>query len=71
MLGILLMNIRLFGMPYAAYFNPTAYGDLAGVNQFIFWFGAVMADQKFMTIFSAMNRPLKPINMPNKIASPL
>ena len=53
-LGILLMNIRLFGMPYAAYFNPTAFGDLTGVNQFIFWFGAIMADQKFMTIFSAL-----------------
>jgi len=31
-LGILLMNIQLFAMIQAAYFNPTAFGDLGGVN---------------------------------------
>ena len=33
-LGILVMNIQLFAMPGVAYFNPTAYGDLNGLNFF-------------------------------------
>lgn len=53
-LGILAMNIRLFAMPQAAYFNPTAYGDPSGVDQLWFWFTAVFADQKFMTLFSIL-----------------
>lgn len=54
LLGILLMNIQLFAMPGAAYFNPTAYGDLAGANYYV-WLGSRMfADQKFMTIFSML-----------------
>ena len=53
-LGILLMNIRMFAMPYSAYFNPQAFGDLTGINQWVFWFTAVFADQKFMTIFSLL-----------------
>ena len=32
-LGILIMNIQHFSMPQAAYINPTAYGDLAGLNR--------------------------------------
>ena len=54
LLGILLMNIQLFAMPDAAYFNPTAYGDLTGANYYV-WLGSRMfADQKFMTIFSML-----------------
>ena len=54
LLGILLMNIQLFAMPGAAYFNPTAYGDLTGANYYV-WLGSRMfADQKFMTIFSML-----------------
>ncbi len=54
LLGILLMNIQLFAMPSAAYFNPTAYGDLTGANYYV-WLGSRMfADQKFMTIFSML-----------------
>lgn len=53
-LGILAMNIRLFAMPQAAYFNPTAYGDFTGVNQWLYWLGNILADQKFMTLFSLM-----------------
>jgi uncharacterized protein len=53
-LGILLMNIRLFGMPFAAYFNPMAYGDISGINQWLFWLTSLFADQKFMTIFSML-----------------
>lgn len=53
-LGILAMNIRLFGMPQAAYFNPLAYGDFSGINQWWFWLTNLLADQKFMTLFSLM-----------------
>ena len=54
LLGILLMNIQSFAMPFAAYFNPTAYGDLTGVNRWV-WIGShIVADNKFMTIFSIL-----------------
>ena len=54
LLGILIMNIQLFAMPGAAYFNPTAYGDLSGANLYV-WLGSrLLADQKFMTIFSML-----------------
>ena len=54
LLGILVMNIQLFAMPDAAYFNPTAYGDLDGANLYV-WLGSrMLADQKFMTIFSML-----------------
>ncbi|MCY4121825.1 MAG: hypothetical protein OXG72_12990, partial [Acidobacteria bacterium] len=50
LLGILVMNIQLFAMPDAAYFNPTAYGDLEGANLYVWLGGRLLADQKFMTI---------------------
>ncbi len=53
-LGILVMNIQSFAMPGAAYFNPTAYGDLGGVNLCVWVAGRMLADQKFMTIFSML-----------------
>ena len=53
-LGILAMNIRIFAMPQASYFNPLAYGDYSGLNQYWYWFTSVFADQKFMTLFSLM-----------------
>lgn len=54
LLGILLMNIQSFAMPFAAYFNPTAYGDLTGINRWV-WIGShIVADHKFMTIFSML-----------------
>ena len=53
-LGILLLNIQFFAMPGAAYFNPTAYGDLNGPNWWVWFVCHVLADQKFMTIFSML-----------------
>ena len=51
LLGILVMNIQLFAMPEAAYYNPTAYGDdLEGANLYVWFGGRLLADQKFMTI---------------------
>ena len=50
-LGILPMNIQYFAMASAAYWNPTAYGDLHGAN-FVVWLAShVLCDLKFMAIF--------------------
>ena len=54
LLGILLMNIQSFAMPFAAYFNPTAYGDLTGLNRGVWVLSHILADNKFMTIFSLL-----------------
>src|SRR5688500_17098921 len=35
LLGILAVNIQSFAMIEAAYFNPTAYGDLSGANYLV------------------------------------
>lgn len=53
-LGILIMNIQSFSMPSAAYLNPMAYGDLTGINKWVWILSHVFADQKFMTIFSIL-----------------
>jgi uncharacterized protein len=53
-LGILAMNIQGFAMPGAAYLNPTAYGDLSGLNGWVWRIGHVLTDQKFITIFSIL-----------------
>jgi len=53
-LGILLVNIQLFAMPEAAYQNPTAYADLAGANLAVWFATHVLADMKFLAIFSMM-----------------
>ncbi len=54
LLGILLMNIQSFAMPDDAYFNPTNYGNLEGLNYGVWAFSHIFADQKFMTIFSLL-----------------
>lgn len=53
-LGILVMNIQTFAMVSAAYMNPTAFGDLSGVNLAVWLSCHVFADQKFMSIFSML-----------------
>ena len=54
LLGILPMNIQYFSMIGAAYLNPTAYGDLHGANYLVWLLSHVLADEKFMTIFSML-----------------
>lgn len=54
LLGILVMNIMSFSMPFSAYFNPTAYGDMGGANYWVWFFSHLLFDQKFMTIFSML-----------------
>jgi len=54
LLGILPMNIQYFSMISTAYTNPKAYGDLHGANYLVWLVCHVLADEKFMTIFSML-----------------
>ncbi len=54
LLGILVMNIQSFSMVSQAYMNPNAYGDLTGINWWVWACCNVLADQKFFTIFSML-----------------
>src|SRR5437588_10717414 len=54
LLGILVMNIQSFAMIDAAYLNPTAYGDLTGANYAVWLTCHVLADTKFISIFSML-----------------
>lgn len=53
-LGILIMNIQSFSMPSAAYINPMAYGDLSGANKWVWIISHLLADLKFMALFSML-----------------
>ncbi len=53
-LGILIMNIQSFSMINAAYINPTAYGDLTGINKWVWILSHLLASEKFMSIFSML-----------------
>ena len=54
LLGILTMNIGVFSMPVAAYFAPTVYGSLTGIDGWVWRITHVFADMKFMAIFSML-----------------
>ena len=54
LLGILIMNVQSFAMVDAAYFNPSAYGDYSGTHKLVHSLSHILADQKFMTIFSML-----------------
>lgn len=54
LLGILVMNIQAFSMPAAAYLNPTAFGDLSGLNLAVWAVSHWLANQKFVTLFSIL-----------------
>ncbi len=53
-LGIPLMNVQSFSMVGQAYLNPTAFGDLTGLNLWTWIASHLVADQKFMTLFSLL-----------------
>jgi uncharacterized protein len=53
-LGILPINIQSFAMISMASVNPTAFGDLGGVNRFLFSVSYVLADQEFLTLFAML-----------------
>jgi uncharacterized protein len=54
LLGILVMNIQSFAMPFSAYMNPTSYGDLTGANLWVWMVSHLFFDQKFITIFAML-----------------
>ena len=53
-LGLPIMNIIVFAMPWAAYLNPTSYGNDQFLSHFLFNFFHLFADQKFMGLFSLL-----------------
>ena len=53
LLGILIMNISSFAMPSMAYFSPVVY-DVNLLNHIIYSITHIIADQKFMAIFSML-----------------
>ena len=53
-LGILVMNIQSFSMINSAYLNPTSFGDLSGLNFWVWWLSHVLVEEKFMAIFSML-----------------
>jgi uncharacterized protein len=53
-LGILVINVRVFSMPELTLLNPTVYGDFTGANYWAWLVGHVFAELKFITIFSAL-----------------
>jgi uncharacterized protein len=53
-LGILVMNIYFFAMPFAAYFNPLRMGGTEWYNIATWMFTHVFFDQKFMSIFAML-----------------
>ena len=71
-LGILVMNIYAFAMPFAAYFNPYRMGGEEPWNLATWAVTHVFFDQKFMAIFSMLlayekrkkPSPLRPKSIP-------
>ena len=53
-LGILVINVRLFSMPELTLTNPNVYGDFTGLNYLSWLTGHVLAELKFITLFSAL-----------------
>ena len=53
LLGIMIMNISSFAMPSMAYFSPVVY-DINILNHIIYCITHIIADQKFMAIFSML-----------------
>jgi uncharacterized protein len=53
-LGMLAVHIQLFAYPSLARWNPTAYGDLRGLNWWVWLATSVLADGKFISIFAML-----------------
>jgi len=52
LLGILAVNIWLFGLPLIGSIDPTAYGDFSGGNYAAWFFTHVFFERKFVTLFT-------------------
>jgi uncharacterized protein len=53
-LGMLAVHMPLFAYPSLARWNPTAYGDLQGLNWWAWLLTSILADGKFITIFAML-----------------
>jgi uncharacterized protein len=53
-LGMLATHIQLFAFPSLARWNPTAYGDLQGLNWWVWLATSLLADGKFISIFAML-----------------
>ena len=51
--GMLAIHVPLYAFPGAAYWNPTAYGDLRGINWWVWLVTSVLAG--FMPIFAMLS----------------
>jgi uncharacterized protein len=51
---MLVVHMQLFAFPSLARWNPTAYGDLTGLNWWVWLVTFVLADGKFITIFAML-----------------
>ncbi len=52
LLGILVINIWLFGLPTVGWLDPTLYGDFSGANCAAWFVSHVFFEQKFVTLFT-------------------
>lgn len=53
-LGMLAAHIQLFAFPSLARWNPTAYGELDGLNFWLWLVNSILADGKFISIFAML-----------------
>jgi uncharacterized protein len=53
-LGILVMNIYAFAMPFPAYTNPLLMGGTDTLNMGTWFFSHILFDQKFLSIFAML-----------------
>src|SRR5262245_33123811 len=51
---MLAVHIQLFAYPSLARWNPTAYGDLGGLNYWVWLATSLLADGKFIAIFAML-----------------
>jgi uncharacterized protein len=51
---MLAVHIQLFAFPSVARWNPTAYGDLHGLNWVVWLATSVLADGKFISVFAML-----------------
>lgn len=54
LLGILLMNIRMFALPDIVYESPSDYGNEAAHNRMAYYLTKILASNKFMALFSML-----------------
>ncbi len=54
LLGILIINIRVFSMPESVLANPTVYGDFTGANYWAWFVGHVFAQGTFIALFTIL-----------------